>query len=171
MSVTIMTSVWQSAPYSEGTLLTLLALADWANDEGVCWPKLETLADKARLSVSGVKYAMRKLLDDKAVAVLQETTGPGKSRTYQIGVQYLNPSKKRGAVNNEKGCSKPSRNKEEPSLEPLKPIGENFQIDKSKPNPECPKCGGTGKYLHNRTAAYPGIALKCQYCWSEESVA
>jgi hypothetical protein len=121
-----MTLVWKHAPYTEGTLLTLLALADWADDEGVCFPKISTLAKKARLSERGAQFCLKTLIADGAVEVEKESTGPGLPRTYRIGVQYLRPlsekgvqlTTERGAVNDKKGCSKQHANKEEPSVEP-----------------------------------------------------
>lgn len=117
MSIRIVSQVWDKAPYTEGTMLTLLALADWANDEGVCWPKMQMIAQKSRLSFSGAQFAMRKLLQDGAVSVSKESRGPGRSRTYQIGAQYLSPLEKKGLSNPKKGLSNQRRNKEEPSLE------------------------------------------------------
>ena len=118
-----MTQVWNSAPYSEGTLLTLLALADWADDEGKCFPKLTSIAKKARLSQRGVTFCLKRLIDDGAIEITQESTGPGRSRTYQIGTQYLLPLPKERwqltaatvAVNSINGSSNQQRNKEEPS--------------------------------------------------------
>lgn len=124
-----MTSVWESAPYTEGTLLVLLALADWASDDGICWPKIKTLADKARLSERGAQNSIKRLIADGSLSVAQESSCPGEPRKYQIGVQFLHPSKRKGvqleaemgAVGDEKGCSSRHRNKEEPSLEPSLP--------------------------------------------------
>lgn len=115
-----MTQVWKLAPYSEGTLLALLALADWSDDDGICWPKVEQLAEKARLTRSGAQYCLRKLLADGAIEIAKESPGPGKPRTYKLSAQYLNPSPKRGLVKREKGLSNPLRNKEEPSLTVIK---------------------------------------------------
>ena len=41
--------------------LVLLALADQANDEGLCWPSQEKLAPKARQSVSTLRRSLRSL--------------------------------------------------------------------------------------------------------------
>lgn len=112
-----MSQVWDKAPYTEGTLLTLLALADWASDEGICWPKLTMVAKKCRLTRSGTKFTMKRLLDDKAISIHKESSGPGKPRIYQIGVQYLNPSDKKGFSRTKKGFSRTIPNKEELSLE------------------------------------------------------
>jgi hypothetical protein len=126
MSIRIMTAVWSDAPYTQGTLLVLLALADWADDSGYCWPKVEKIAEKARLSERATQDAIRRLISNGDLSIAEESPGPGLPRKYQIGVQYLHPSfkkgvqseAKRGAVDDKKGCSSQHRNKEEPSLEP-----------------------------------------------------
>ena len=46
-----MARVWEWSAASGGGLLALLAIADFANDNGVAWPSLSVLAAKARLSV------------------------------------------------------------------------------------------------------------------------
>lgn len=43
-----MVAVWKHAPCEGTDLLLLLALADNANDEGICWPSISTLSQKIR---------------------------------------------------------------------------------------------------------------------------
>ena len=50
MSVKIMARVWAHSQQKGGELLVMLALADFANDTGECWPSIPVLAQKARLS-------------------------------------------------------------------------------------------------------------------------
>jgi hypothetical protein len=50
MSITIMTQVWKEEETSGSERLVLLALADIANDDGVCWPSMQTVAKKCNLS-------------------------------------------------------------------------------------------------------------------------
>lgn len=50
MSIRIMAAVWESGPEAQGDLLVMLALADWCNDQGECWPSMAGIAEKARLS-------------------------------------------------------------------------------------------------------------------------
>lgn len=114
LSIRVMTKVWEVAPYTEGTLLALLALADWANDDGVCYPGLSQLAKKARLTESGARYCLRKLIADGAVSVDKDRGEEGMPRILRVGGQYLPPEG--GAVGGGRGGSKPMRNKEEPSL-------------------------------------------------------
>jgi Helix-turn-helix domain len=50
MSVKVMTQVWKDRrPTSHSELLALLALADWADDDGYCWPSIGGLSQKARI--------------------------------------------------------------------------------------------------------------------------
>ncbi len=50
MSIAVMSAVWKSAEARGAALLILLALADYANENGICWPSVETLSHKARVS-------------------------------------------------------------------------------------------------------------------------
>jgi hypothetical protein len=49
MSIKVMTAVWDYSRASGTPLLVLLKLADWANDDGECWPSISTIAQKCRL--------------------------------------------------------------------------------------------------------------------------
>ena len=49
MGVSAITAAWEKSQAAGGELLVLLALADQADDEGVCWPSVITLAGKSRL--------------------------------------------------------------------------------------------------------------------------
>lgn len=62
MSVRIMTAVWDHAQVNGSTLVVLLAMADWADDNGLgVFPKQETLAAKARMSKRNVSYVLDEL--------------------------------------------------------------------------------------------------------------
>lgn len=83
-----MTLVWERAPYTSGSLLVLLALADWANDEGVSWPAIDRLARKARLERRSTQYIIRQLKADEMIQI-DEGGGRGKRHKYFINVQKL----------------------------------------------------------------------------------
>jgi hypothetical protein len=65
-------------------LLVLLALADWANEEGVCWPSLPTIAKKARLGTRQVNNILRRLLADKVISIEKEGGGRGIVNHYRL---------------------------------------------------------------------------------------
>lgn len=61
MSVRASTWAWSLEEVMGSEALVLLALADQANDEGLCWPAQEKLAPKARQSVSTLRRSLRSL--------------------------------------------------------------------------------------------------------------
>ena len=74
-----MTWVWQASPYSGERLLLHLALADFANDEGICFPSHSTLARKARCSTSWTSQTMRQMVRDNLIEVV-EPAGAGRGK-------------------------------------------------------------------------------------------
>jgi hypothetical protein len=60
MSVRMMTLVWE-LQLADSEKLVLLALADWANDEGLCWPSIDTLAKKCSKSERTIQACIRSL--------------------------------------------------------------------------------------------------------------
>jgi len=80
-----MTHVWQTSPYAGERLLLHLALADFANDEGMCFPSHHTLARKARCSTSWVSQTMRQMVNDGLIEVVERAgNGRGKVGRYRL---------------------------------------------------------------------------------------
>jgi hypothetical protein len=89
MSIHIMSQVWRSGCYDGGTLLVLQAMADWADDEGHrIFPKVATLAAKARLSERATQYALARLLKDGVLLVVARAQGH-RPTEYRIDVDAL----------------------------------------------------------------------------------
>jgi hypothetical protein len=62
MSIRVMTAVWDHADVAGGDLLVLLAMADWADDEGYgVFARQETLAAKARMKKRNLRYCLSEL--------------------------------------------------------------------------------------------------------------
>ncbi len=124
MSIHNTALVWKKSPYREGTLLLLLALADFSNEEGMCWPSLSALALKSRLSESGVRWSLKLLENDGAIIKLKIGSGKGHTSCYQLSADYVGSkvsvtntlSNGKGVSRNAKGVSRAMPNKEEPSL-------------------------------------------------------
>ena len=84
MSIKIMQQVWEHAPVSGGTLLVLLALADSADDKlRSCFPGIESLAHKARLSDRQVKRAIAELCEAGIISV-ERNASPYKTNLYTV---------------------------------------------------------------------------------------
>lgn len=83
MSIKVMTRVWEHAQHKESTLLILLALADFADDNGICWPEVPTLAAKARVSDRRATDIIQALEKDGSI-VFKRGGGRGKRSLYGV---------------------------------------------------------------------------------------
>jgi hypothetical protein len=64
VSIRLIAAVWDQADAAAGELLVLLAMADWANDEGRrCFPTQDALARKARMTDRGVRKCLDRLVE------------------------------------------------------------------------------------------------------------
>jgi hypothetical protein len=79
----MMTAVWETAEVRGAALLILLALADYANDNGICWPSVETLARKARVSERQTHRLLRGLVKSGAVKI-EVRAGPKGVNLYTL---------------------------------------------------------------------------------------
>lgn len=84
MSVRAMTAVWEYSRAKGSGLTLLLAIADCANDEGErCYPGIERLARKTRLTVRHVQRALRSLEKSGELQV-SPGTGPHGCNEYSL---------------------------------------------------------------------------------------
>ena len=66
-----MSQVWEDARIqSQPELLVLLALADHARDDGVCWPSIRTIAAKARVEERSAQRIIRRLIEKGLVEIV-----------------------------------------------------------------------------------------------------
>jgi len=105
MSLYVTSYIWDHSQLSGTELLLVLALADQANDEGVCWPSMDTLAHKARMTGRSVQNLMPKLFESGEVVMLREAHGHV-SRTYRVVVPARPPRPGRGEKVAPQGASR-----------------------------------------------------------------
>ena len=79
MSILVSTQVWRDAPYTGARLLVLLALADSASDEGYSWPKVATIAYKARINERNCQKHIAALIRDGWLARIPRFEGEDNS--------------------------------------------------------------------------------------------
>jgi hypothetical protein len=111
-----MTWVWANSPYSGERLLLHLALADFANDEGECFPSHGTLAKKARCSQGWVSQTIKQMIKDSLIEIVEPAgQGRGKVGRYRLlkGLTQLDQSQSKGLT------STAVRSHFEPSLSTL----------------------------------------------------
>lgn len=94
MSLRIVSAVWDYGPDDQGELLVLLALADFADDSGVCWPSIRSVAQKARLTERGAQKIMRRL-EARRYIEREESAGRGGTNRYRITPNAVHPAPER----------------------------------------------------------------------------
>ena len=93
MSIKLIAKVWDSGKYTQGTLLVLLALADWADDEGGrVYPSLAKVGAKSRLTIRQVRRIMRKLEADGVITKVHDGGPEHKPSQYEINPDILSPA-------------------------------------------------------------------------------
>lgn len=91
MSIRVMSRVWDHYPGKGSDLLAMLALADWSDDDGRCYPSVSALAKKIRLKERQTQNAVRSLIEQGYVAVIGNEAGgaPGMTRRYRVAIERL----------------------------------------------------------------------------------
>ena len=130
MSIRIMSQVWDNGPDDRNELLVLLALADFANDEGECWPSMIGVAEKSRMTERGAQKVIRRL---EECGWIKTDTGGGRGGKNKYRILAANPE--RETPNAKRGMQ------EKPRTDEQKP-----RTDEQKtPNGRSPEPSGTIK--------------------------
>jgi hypothetical protein len=88
VSIYVTTLVWKFSRSSGSSLLTALAIADFADDDGRAYPSIATLARKSRVSERTVQYALDDLRGLGELEI-EANTGPKGTNTYIVLVDVL----------------------------------------------------------------------------------
>ena len=73
MSIRLMAQVWEDTRVeSQAELLVLLAVADHARDDGLCWPSMRTIAKKARIAERSAQRIVRRLIEKGLIELVSK---------------------------------------------------------------------------------------------------
>ena len=73
MSIRLMSQVWEDTRIeSQAELLVLLALADHARDDGLCWPSMRSIAGKARIEERSAQRIIRRLIEKGLIELVSQ---------------------------------------------------------------------------------------------------
>ncbi len=97
MSILIMSEVWKHAPVDQGDLLILLALSDWADDNGRCFPAVATIASKARMSRRNAQRCLEALEKNGLIRV-ETGAGPKGCNVYFVDIEGIRAAAKMAAL-------------------------------------------------------------------------
>lgn len=103
MAMSITSAVWQSGPNHKTYLLILMAIADAADQEGVAFPKISTIATLARCSRTTAFEGIKWLEQEGWLSREGNQSASGKTRrnTYRINLARLDLAKpKKSGVRN-----------------------------------------------------------------------
>ena len=102
MTLKAMTWVWDNSPYTLGSRLVHLALADVANDayDNELWMVAQVIADKCALSKRQVLRILAKMVEDGYLELLEQGGGRGKASRYRLILKRCQDV----TVSPEKGC-------------------------------------------------------------------
>ncbi|HCE9493801.1 TPA: helix-turn-helix domain-containing protein, partial [Pseudomonas aeruginosa] len=81
MSTIIMSACWPLQGMSPAQKAVLISLADQANDQGVCWPAVDSIATRCCLSKRAVQQAIKWLRSAGIVSVEERQ---GRSTMYSV---------------------------------------------------------------------------------------
>lgn len=125
-----MSQVWEQASVGGSELLVLLALADYANDDGTSiYPSMPAIAEKSRLSVDQARRVIHKLTKQGVIELVEQggwVNGRNRSNEYRIvlDARGVLASYKGGTCTGTRGGTRAGAStvlapvQEDPSLEP-----------------------------------------------------
>lgn len=97
MSIELINATFKRGPRNPSQLLVMVALADNANDQGVCWPRLTVVARKSRIAVRTAMRILERLEQDGWLTIDRRSVPntrngrslPGLINTYQLNLERL----------------------------------------------------------------------------------
>ena len=91
MSIAHINAAFRAPGMTTAEKMVLLVLADHARTDGICWPSMATIAERASMTERGVRAIVRRLESTGAIR-LEEGGGRGKSNRYRVLIEALNPA-------------------------------------------------------------------------------
>jgi hypothetical protein len=155
VSIKVMSWVWESGPAKQAERFVLLALADYCNDDGECWPAVSTIARKTCLSVRGVQTILRNL---EAAGWLTTVIGGGRNNCNQYRISpagYAPPQD----MHPRSSCTTPPQidviNPAAPADEPSRTINEPSRARARKAfNPSTQKRAEPSGYVYDKRLSW-----------------
>lgn len=83
MSIKVMSEVWEIEGIDSSECLVLIALADHADDQGRCYPSINRLASRTKLSGRGVQKVISRLIE-KGFVTVTPCAGQGGANLYTV---------------------------------------------------------------------------------------
>ena len=139
MSVHYRSPVWMHSKRRGTELLALLALADIANDEGVCWPSISSISKRLRMDAKQARRTIHELIEGEEIRLVSLGGGSGRSNRYQIDLDMVIGNQKTLPLEGENSTNNPpAKGRETPPIEgrdnETNPPAEGSKIKKTLPS-------------------------------------
>lgn len=132
MSVSTMAAAWKGSIHGGTELLMLLAIADFADDEGNAYPSIGTLAKKCRMKQRNVNYLI-KTLQESGELEIRIGQGPKGTNRYRINVHRLAMQSLAGVQQSarlQRSAHTPAKH----CTPPLQPIADKPSVNHQEPS-------------------------------------
>jgi len=143
MSIKLMSAIWENGPLASSDRFVLLALADYANDAGECWPSVVSIQRRTRMSDRGVQKIIRRLELDGWLTVLTGNGRKGCNRYLIKNPEHRSPrtpfAPNLSAETPNLSAENPERRSPEPLLTTIEPPEEPLMVpQRGKPKRAIP---------------------------------
>jgi hypothetical protein len=138
MSIKAMTTVWEKSNAKGSVLLLLLAIADYAHDDGTnAYPSVDTLSNKIRMTESNTHVLIRKAQELGELKV-ERNASRFNTNLYSLLCMGTNfggykLERKRVQTGTQKGTSGCTQSVSNTSVPVISPDGENIEFPKPDP--------------------------------------
>lgn len=129
MSVHVSSDVWRYSKATGGSFTVLLSLADQANDDGECWPKLATIASRSRVSRASVSRHLAQLRELGELE-WEDRRARGLPNFYRVTVGATTSQSETGSTSQSETTHVSPVSRLEPSLEPSEKDSSSGEPDK-----------------------------------------
>lgn len=110
MSFRLVASAWEADIKSPGCKLVLMGLASYCNEEGYCFPRQETLAERTGQGVRTVRYHLAWLEANGYIERSHRSATSGRrSDEYFVSINASQPAKIAGCATGEKQQTQPAK--------------------------------------------------------------
>jgi hypothetical protein len=132
----------------------MLALADCANDQGICWPSTQTLANKACMDVRTVLRGL-KALEQAEWLKIARRSHEHKGNTYELNLAMLTNALSRDTM------SRDNLSHDKTTLSHVTKRAKSRDISCNPPNPPI------GRTVKNHQEPSEDLALRVVVIWNE----
>lgn len=136
MSVKAMSWAWDQKGLSEGEKLLLMALADHADDDGICWPGQKRLAEKVGCTDRTIRTRLTRMETEGLIRRERRKTQSGFRSSDRIFLHLPNSRLPENISGRDDGLPETAASAlVEPSVSVVTPLGNDDSIEKKEAPP------------------------------------